>query len=64
MAAVKINFDKKAKPGRMEVHGLQLEHLECGCMKGGICHPIIPSRGKIVEIIFGGENKRAVMNLD
>ena len=28
MAAVKINFDKKAKPGWM-VHGLQLEHLEC-----------------------------------
>ena len=43
---------------------MQLEHLECGRMKGGICHPIIPSRGKIVGIIFGDENKRAVMNLD
>ena len=43
---------------------MQLEHLECGRMKGGICHPIIPSRGKIVGIIFGDENKRALMNLD
>ena len=43
MAAVKINLDKKAKPGWMEVHGLQLEHLECGCMKGGNYFPIIPS---------------------
>ena len=44
MAAVKINLDKKAKPGWMwtEVHGLQLKHLECGWRKGGNYSPIIP----------------------